>query len=334
MTFHDYGSKLVDRMLTVNEVADLLHVHPSSVRRWQKSGELKSYRLGCKGSLRFKNEDILDFIRVSGQPRFGIGRKRGGRKMRLTAKLTQKDRNAVVENSNCVTSSELEKAAEEMLRVFADKAPIGVYLVQNGKFCYVNRTFCTITGFAEKDLLGCESIELVIPEDRGRVSQNAIKMLKGEITNPYEFRIITRDKTIKWVLESVSSTQFQGGRAFLGSFFDISKSKAAEEARQKSEDKTKALFKGMPFPTCIWRKRGDEFELADFNNAAYLTTEGRIEGFLGDKCSEFFQDRPDLVEDILHCYDSQETIKRETDIFPALNRCRQNCYFHQRFCAA
>ena len=187
MTLHDNGSKLVDRMLTVNEVAELLHVHPSSVRRWQKSGELKSYRLGCKGSLRFKNEDILDFIRVSACPDFGIGKKRGGGEMRLTAKLPQNRRNAVVENSNCVTTSELERAAGEMLKVFADKAPIGVYLVQNNKFCYVNQTFCVITGFAEKDLLGSDSLELVIPEDRDKVRQNAIKMLKGEISNAYDF---------------------------------------------------------------------------------------------------------------------------------------------------
>jgi excisionase family DNA binding protein len=56
---------LVDRMLTVSEVADLLRVHSSSVRRWQKSGELKSYRLGSKGSLRFKNEDILSFLQAA-----------------------------------------------------------------------------------------------------------------------------------------------------------------------------------------------------------------------------------------------------------------------------
>ena len=75
MTFHNYRSKLVDPMLTVIEVADLLNVHPSSVRRWQKSGELKSYRLGCKGSLRFKNEDIQNFIRVSAGPDLELGEK-------------------------------------------------------------------------------------------------------------------------------------------------------------------------------------------------------------------------------------------------------------------
>ena len=57
-----YGSELMDRMLTVNEVAHLLHVHPSTVRRWEKQGQLNSYRLGLNGSIRFKKEDISSFI--------------------------------------------------------------------------------------------------------------------------------------------------------------------------------------------------------------------------------------------------------------------------------
>lgn len=68
MKIQNQGNRLVERMMTVNEVADLLHVHTSTVRRWQKSGELKSYRLGSKGSLRFKNEDISNFIKISANP--------------------------------------------------------------------------------------------------------------------------------------------------------------------------------------------------------------------------------------------------------------------------
>jgi len=62
MHFELYGSKLMDKMLTVNEVAYLLHVHPSTVRRWEKQGQLESYRLGSKSLIRFKGEDVCNFI--------------------------------------------------------------------------------------------------------------------------------------------------------------------------------------------------------------------------------------------------------------------------------
>jgi excisionase family DNA binding protein len=57
--------KPFERLLNVYEVANVLQVHPTTVRRWQKKGELKSYRLGPKGSLRFRKEDVLKFVEGS-----------------------------------------------------------------------------------------------------------------------------------------------------------------------------------------------------------------------------------------------------------------------------
>ena len=59
-------SEPFDRMLTVNEVAELLHVHPATVRRWEKRGDLKARRFGPKGTMRFKREEVVDFINSNG----------------------------------------------------------------------------------------------------------------------------------------------------------------------------------------------------------------------------------------------------------------------------
>ena len=58
-------SKLLHRMLTVKEVASILNIHSNTVRRWVKKGLLKSYNIGPRHNLRFKQEDILDFIERS-----------------------------------------------------------------------------------------------------------------------------------------------------------------------------------------------------------------------------------------------------------------------------
>lgn len=62
MFINSHKNESMDQMLKVGEVAHLLHVHPTSVRRWQRTGALEAYRIGPKGSLRFKREAIMKFI--------------------------------------------------------------------------------------------------------------------------------------------------------------------------------------------------------------------------------------------------------------------------------
>lgn len=56
------GNQLPDRLLTVREVADLLHVHTNTARRWSDLGLIKSYRVGPRGDRRFRAEDLNSFI--------------------------------------------------------------------------------------------------------------------------------------------------------------------------------------------------------------------------------------------------------------------------------
>jgi len=48
------------RIITRDETAEFLRVHPSTVSRYAKSGELKSFKLGSRRL--FKYEDVLLFF--------------------------------------------------------------------------------------------------------------------------------------------------------------------------------------------------------------------------------------------------------------------------------
>jgi PAS domain S-box-containing protein len=125
-----------------------------------------------------------------------------------------------------------ETETENLFETLANKSPVGLYIVQDGRFCYTNSTFQSTTGYTEDELVGRDALDLVVPEDRERVRENAIKMLKGELTSPYQFRVTHKNGSIKWVMESVSSVQYLRRRATLGDFIDITERKQVEEKVQ------------------------------------------------------------------------------------------------------
>jgi len=52
-------------LLTINQVAKILNVHPTTLRRWDKSGKLKAIRVGTRrgvGERRYRREDINKLI--------------------------------------------------------------------------------------------------------------------------------------------------------------------------------------------------------------------------------------------------------------------------------
>ena len=49
-------------MLTVKDVANLLHIHVNTLRRWSDQGIIKSYRITRRGDRRFRQEDIDGFL--------------------------------------------------------------------------------------------------------------------------------------------------------------------------------------------------------------------------------------------------------------------------------
>ncbi len=56
------GNNQISPMLTVREVARLLHIHSNTVRRWSDRGLIRAHRITHRGDRRFKREDINRFL--------------------------------------------------------------------------------------------------------------------------------------------------------------------------------------------------------------------------------------------------------------------------------
>lgn len=139
----------------------------------------------------------------------------------------------------------LDKQAGELLHIFQINSPIGLFVLQDGKFVFANKQFQNVLGFDLTELKGSYSLDRVHPEDKATVRDKAVEMLKGELKTPYIYRIISKGKQIRWVQEGVVSVQYRGRRATLGHSMDITDSVKTEVKLRKLYENEKSLRKKL-----------------------------------------------------------------------------------------
>jgi len=131
-------------------------------------------------------------------------------------------------------AQEALRQSEELYATMANSSQVGIYIVQDGKFVFVNPQFQKDTGFSADELIGTDSLGIVHPEDRETVRENAAKMLKDELNSPYEYRAIDRVGRTRVVVERVASIRYGGKLASMGCYMDITQRKLAEEALKQT----------------------------------------------------------------------------------------------------
>jgi PAS domain S-box-containing protein len=158
-------------------------------------------------------------------------------------------------------------------------SPIGIYIVQEGKFQFVNPEFQETAGYREDELLGKDSSMIILPEDWDMVRENAVNMLKGKRSSPYLYRAVDKHGDIKWIIESVTSIDYGGKRAVLGYFMDNTEGERAKEALRISEEKFHKAFHSSP-DWFVISTLEDGFYI-DVNEAFLKTTGYRLEEVIG-----------------------------------------------------
>ncbi|MGE5708375.1 MAG: ATP-binding protein, partial [Bacteroidota bacterium] len=126
------------------------------------------------------------------------------------------------------------RESESKFRTLTEMAPLAIFIEREGRFRYLNPTLEELSGYREEELCRMDVASLLHPEERGGYPFSGLA----------EVRILRKDGRLRWGILCLQGLRFEGKRAILGTIYDITERKRAEEERatlQRKEERITAL---------------------------------------------------------------------------------------------
>ena len=111
------------------------------------------------------------------------------------------------------------------------------------RLSFVNRAFERLAGYPEEDLRDQEFLQYVHPDDRPALAAEWERLTQGGSLRDQEYRVVARGGQVRWSSSTWEPRRDESGRqiGYLGTEFDITERKLAEEAMRLDAE----LFQAM-----------------------------------------------------------------------------------------
>ncbi len=208
----DAGMDMVGRhMLAGDYEAALARIaEVAASRPGQRASLVVHYRLvGADGKVRHCHDSMMLEVDPEGRPTAAFG--------------------VVVDVSERIRAAEAMHEKESQFRSTMEAAQVGIFLLQDGVFRYVNPFLTKLFRYGEDELVGHYGpLDLIIPEQRAMVGEQMQRRAAGEPGKPYEIMSLRKDGSIFPAIILGSPATFEGRPASVGTLLDISVQKEAE----------------------------------------------------------------------------------------------------------
>ncbi|MBF0551024.1 MAG: PAS domain S-box protein, partial [Deltaproteobacteria bacterium] len=154
------------------------------------------------------------------------------------------------------------RESEEKYRILVEQSLQGIMIITGEvpQIVLANPAMAAISGYTIEELTSLppgDPYELIHPEDRPTVMQRYLSRSQGgQEPSNYQFRLIRKDQEVRWLEAFVSRSDHHGQPAFLTAFVDITGRKQAEQARQESESRYRAIVNDQDDLICRFSKEG------------------------------------------------------------------------------
>lgn len=178
------------------------------------------------------------------------------------------------------------KEVELNFKNLVEQSIVGVYILQNGKFAYMNPKCAEIFGYKETEMIGQPLSLVQHPEDAVLVNRQVAERIEGiKESAHYESRAIKRNGEEIWVEVFGNKTVYKGANAIIGTLVDITERKKAESAIREKVLQLEAITNNLPGVITYQLIR----ELNGYMHVAYISS--GIQKLIGFSQKEFIDSK-------------------------------------------
>ncbi|MHB8829621.1 MAG: PAS domain S-box protein [Syntrophales bacterium] len=129
--------------------------------------------------------------------------------------------------------------SEERLRSLIEQAPVGIVIIRNGKFLFINREGLRISGYEyPAEILGCDFEMIIAPHQKQLVLENYQKRRMGiDIPNSYEIVGIRKDGVEIPLHIDAATLYLVDGPVEIYYFRDVTQEMATQSALRESQER-------------------------------------------------------------------------------------------------
>jgi diguanylate cyclase (GGDEF)-like protein/PAS domain S-box-containing protein len=137
------------------------------------------------------------------------------------------------------------KRAEEAYHAVVEHSLQGLHILQDQREIFANSAYADMLGYTVEELLALspkQVKDLVHPDDQEVAWGHLRNRIEGKPAPPhYEFRIIRKDRSVRWVESFPSRIEYGGKPALQVAMVDITERKLAEATLKNSEERYRTL---------------------------------------------------------------------------------------------